>query len=155
MFLARNMIIEKEMSLIGKVIRSCSTDELLGITSDKNLNFKTHIENICCKANNKKFIFGIQSFLTLEQAEVLAEAYRLSNFRYCPLVLMLCGKGNNNLIMKTQYRCLFTCYLKYTNKDVLWLTLNGKIDIYTQNIQILITEIYKCLNKISLPFTWD
>ena len=114
MFLARNMIIEKEMSLIGKVIRSCSTDELLGITSDKNLNFKTHIENICCKANNKKFIFGIQSFLTLEQAEVLAEAYRLSNFRYCPLVLMLCGKGNNNLIMKTQYRCLFTCYLKYT-----------------------------------------
>ena len=46
MFLARNMIIEKEMSLIGKVIRSCSTDELLGITSDKNLNFKTHIENI-------------------------------------------------------------------------------------------------------------
>ena len=27
--------------------------------------------------------------------------------------------------------------------------------ISTQNIQILMTEIYKCLNKISPRFTWD
>ena len=35
------------------------------------------------------------------------------------------------------------------------LRINGKIDIHTQNIQILLTEIYNCLNKISPPFTWD
>ena len=87
MFLARNKSIEKEMSFVGKAIKSSSTVELLGITLDKNLNFKNHIENICCKANSKiKALFRIRIFLTLEQAKVLAEAYILSNFRYCPLV---------------------------------------------------------------------
>ena len=53
MFLARNKIIEKEMSFVGKAIKSSSTVELLGITLDKNLNIKCHIETICCKANNE------------------------------------------------------------------------------------------------------
>ena len=73
------------MSFVGKAIKSSSTVELLGITLDKNLNFKSHIENICCKVN-KIALFRIRSFLTLEQAKVLAEAYILPNFRYCPLV---------------------------------------------------------------------
>ena len=53
MFLARNKIIEKEMSFVGKAIKSSSTVELLGITLDKNLKIKCHTETICCKANNK------------------------------------------------------------------------------------------------------
>lgn len=48
-FLARNKSIEKEMSFVWKAIESCSTTELLSITLDKSLNFKSCIENICCK----------------------------------------------------------------------------------------------------------
>ena len=82
-FLTRNKSIEREMSFVGKAIKSSSTVELLGIALDKNLNFKSYIENICSKANNKiKVLFRIRSFLTLEQAKVLAEAYILSNLRY-------------------------------------------------------------------------
>ena len=105
MFLARNKSIKKEMSLVGKATKSSSTVELLGITLDKILNFKSHTENIR-KANNIiKALFRIRSFFTLEQAKVLAEAYiSSSNFRYCPLVWMFCGKCSNNLIMKTDYR---------------------------------------------------
>ena len=102
MFLARNNCIEMEMSFVGKAIKSSSTAELLGITLDKYLNFRSHIENICCKANNKiKALFRIRSFLTLEQAKALAEAHILSNFRYCPLVWMFYGKCSNNLMMKS------------------------------------------------------
>ena len=104
MFLARNKSIKKEMSFVGKAIKSCSTAELLGITLDKNLNFEIHIENIFCKGNNKiKAYFRIRSFLTLEQAKALAEAYILSNFRYCQFVWKFCGKCSNSLIMKTHY----------------------------------------------------
>ena len=54
------------------------------------------------KANNKtKSLFRIRKFLNLEQVEVLAEAYISSNFRYCPLISMLCGKMTDNLIVKT------------------------------------------------------
>ena len=42
------------MSFVGKVIKSSNTDELLDITLDKSLNFKSHIENICCKLSHKK-----------------------------------------------------------------------------------------------------
>ena len=52
--------IENEMSFIGITIKPSSTVELLGVTLDKNLNFKSHIENICCKANDKiKALFRI------------------------------------------------------------------------------------------------
>ena len=93
MFLSKYKNIEKNMSFDGKTIKSSDTVELLGITLDKNINFKRHIQNICRKANNKtKALLRIRKFLNLEQAQVLAEAYISSNFRYCPLIWMFCGK---------------------------------------------------------------
>ena len=43
MLLARNKS-KKEISFVGKQIKSSSTVELLGITLDKNLNLKSHIK---------------------------------------------------------------------------------------------------------------
>ena len=74
--------------------------ELLGITLYKNVNFNWHIQNICRKANTKtEFFLRIRKFLNLEQAQVLAEAYILSNYRYCALIWMFCGKISDNLIV--------------------------------------------------------
>ena len=72
------------MSFNGKSITSSDTVGLLGITLDKNFNFKWHIQNICHKANNRtKALFRMRKFLKLEQAQVLVETYIWSNFRYC------------------------------------------------------------------------
>ena len=68
---------------------------------------------------------------------------------------MFFGKCSNNLIMKTHYQCLRAIYNTQTKTYRDLLCINGKIDIHTQNIQILMTEIYKCLNKINPLFTWD
>ena len=87
MFLSKYKNIEKNMSFDGKTIKSSDTVELLGITLDKNINFNRHIQHICQKANNKtKALFRTRKFLNLEQAQVLAEAYISSNFRYFPLI---------------------------------------------------------------------
>ena len=40
------------MFFAGKTISSNKVD-LLGVALHKNINFKSHIENICCKENNK------------------------------------------------------------------------------------------------------
>ena len=72
------------MPFNGKSITSSDTVGLLGITLDKNFNFKWHIQNICHKANNRtKALFRMRKFLKLEQAQVLVETYIWSNFRYC------------------------------------------------------------------------
>ena len=56
--------------------------------------------------------------------------------------------------MKTHYRCLRAIYNTQTKTYRDLLHINGKINIHTENIQILMTEIYKCLNKIISPITW-
>ena len=68
---------------------------------------------------------------------------------------MFCGKCSNNFIIKTHYRGLRAIYNTQTKPHRDLLRINGEIDIHTQNIQILMTEIYKCLNKMSPPLTWD
>ena len=144
------------MSFDGKTIKSSDAVELLGITLDKNINFKRHIQNICHKANNKtKALFRIRKFLSLEQAQVLAEAYISSNFRYCPLISMFCGKMSDNLIAKTHYRTRRAIYDKQTRSYEGLLHLSGEKKIHTQNLQILMVEVHKCLNNISPPFIWD
>ena len=52
-FLSKYRNIEKNTSFDGKTIKSSDTIELLGITLNKNINFKRHIQNICRKANNE------------------------------------------------------------------------------------------------------
>ena len=54
MFFSIYKNIEKNMSFDRKTIKSSDTVELFGITLDKNVNFKRHIQNICRKGNNKK-----------------------------------------------------------------------------------------------------
>ena len=48
--------IEKNMSFDGKTIKSSDTVEPLGITLDKNINFKRHMQNICRKANKLFYV---------------------------------------------------------------------------------------------------
>ena len=156
MFLSKYKNIEKNMSFDGNTIKSSDTVELLGMTLDKNINFKRHIQNICRKANNKtKALLRIRKCLTLEQMQALAEAYISSNFRYCPLIWIFCGKMSDNLIVKTQYRTLRAIYDTQTQPYEELLHLSGKKKIHTQNLQILMVEVNKCLNNISLLFTWD
>ena len=156
MFLSKYKNIKKNMSFDGKAIKSSNTVELLGITLDKKFNFKRHIQNICHKANNKtKALFRIRNFLNLEHAQVLAETYISSNIKYCPLIWMFCGKMSNNLIVKTYYRILRAIHDTQTRSYEELLHLSGKKKIHTQNLQILMVEVYKCLSNISLPFTWD
>ena len=62
---------------------------------------------------------------------------------------------NDNLIVKNHYRTLRAIYDTQTRSYEELLHLSGKKKIHTQNLQILMVEVYKCLNNISPPFTWD
>ena len=104
---------------------------------------------------NDMYNIALLRIRKFEQAQVLAEVYTSSNFRYCPLIWMFCGKMNDNLIVKSHYRTLRAIYDTQTRSYQELLHLSGKKKIHTQNIQILMVEVYKSLNKICPPFTWD
>ena len=55
--------LKKNMIFAGSTIKSSDRVKLLGITLDRNINFKQHIENICYKANYKtKTLFHMMNF---------------------------------------------------------------------------------------------
>ena len=60
---------------------------LLGVTIDKKLTFKRHIENLCRKAQYKLHVLRrIRKFLTIEKAKILGNAFIDSQFNYAPLL---------------------------------------------------------------------
>ena len=66
---------------------------------------------------------------------------------------MLCGKMGDNLIVKTHYSPLRAIYDTQTRSYEELLDLSGKKKTHTQNLQILMDEVYKCLSNIRPPFT--
>ena len=68
---------------------------------------------------------------------------------------MFCSKMSGNLIVKIHYRTLRAVYNTQTRSYEELQHLSGKKKIHTQNLQIMMVEVYKCLNNISPPFTWD
>ena len=87
--------------------------------------------------------------------QVLAEAYISLNFRCRALIWMFCGKMSDNRIVETHYRTLRAiCDTQARSYEEL-LHLSRTKKSLTQNFQILILKVHKCLNNISPPFTWN
>ena len=64
---------------------------LLGITIDKKLTFKQHVENHCRKAQYKlQALRRIRNFLTIDKDKMLSNAFIDSQVNYAPLLWMFC-----------------------------------------------------------------
>ena len=86
MFLGCNNV-KVSMDIDKCKITSTDTVKLLGITLDNKLNFNSHIEGICKKANQKiSALFRIRKYLDREKAKLLSNSFVLSHFRYCSLI---------------------------------------------------------------------
>ena len=81
------------INLNGKVIPCSNEVKLLGVTTDNELKFKKHIEDLCKKASYKLHALRrIRGYLTVEKARILANAFIDSQFNYAPLIWMFAGK---------------------------------------------------------------
>ena len=79
-----------------KPIPATSTVKLLGITIDCQLKFSEHVNTLCKKANNKTSAFlRVAEYLDQDKRSILYNTFIMSNFNYCPLIWMFCGKDAN------------------------------------------------------------
>ena len=61
------------------------SEKILGITIDRNLKFKEHIENILSKAGSKLTALARLSYvLPFSKMKLLMESFVKSQFSYCP-----------------------------------------------------------------------
>ena len=67
-----------------KKIKNSYEVELLGITTDSQLKFKKHSDNLCRKASYKLHALrGIRNFLKVEKTKMLANAFINSQVKLC------------------------------------------------------------------------
>ena len=119
--------------------------KLLGITTDNELKFDDHI---CRKANSKlSALSRLARYLSMEQKKLLSMLFIEAQFKYCPLTWMFCSRSCNNKINKLHERALRLVYNDYESSFDILFNKNKSFSIHHQNIQKLMIEVYKSLNK--------
>ena len=72
-----------------------------------------------------------------------------TQFKYCLINWMFCSRSCNNKIDKLQERALRLVYDDFESSFDILLNKNKSFSIHHQNIQKLMFEVYKSLNKSS------
>ena len=123
--------------------KECDEVELLGITIDKALNFKKHIEHLCRAAQYKlDALRRIRKYLTVDKAKLLGNAFIDSQFNYAPLIWMFRHKTTYLEIQKNHHKTLKVIYRSDASYDDL-LQLSNSMSLHQQHLWFLSTEIYK------------
>ena len=73
---------------IGETITTESAEEKpLGVTLDKNLNFKSHLNPLRRKAGQKLHAFArISNYMDIEKLKIMMNTFIISQFSYCQLI---------------------------------------------------------------------
>ena len=117
--------------------------ELLGITIDKHLDFKKHIENLCWNANYKLHALRrMRKKLAVEKAKLLGNAFIDSQFNSAPLIWMFCQKTLYLKIEKIHHKTLGIIHQSnFTYCDL--LECNCSTSFHQRYLQFLLMGIYK------------
>ena len=100
-----------EIQIGDFVVKSSSTEKLLGVTIDCKLNFDSHVKHLCNKANKKlRALARVTPYMTLEKKKIIMNSFFNAQFNYCPLIWMLHSRKNNNKIKHLHERCLRLIY---------------------------------------------
>ena len=136
---------------IGKdIIWESNNVRLLGITIDNELKFEKHLEELCVKANRKLSVLTrLAKFLSADKRRTIFKAFIESQFKYCPLIWMFHSRRMNNKINKLHERSLRIVYDDYSSPFEALLEKDRSFSIHHQNIQCLLTEIFKMINGLS------
>ena len=130
------------------VIKNSKEVEILGMTLDRNMNFHTHIKNICRKAGQKlSALLRISPYLDQRKKVLFYKSMIKSQFNYCPLVWMFCSRQSN----KVHERGLRLTYRDETKDFQQILREQNETTIHQRNLQVLMTEVYKIVNTIAPP----
>ena len=120
---------------IGSItIKESNEVALLGITIDKALNFKKHIENLCCTAQHKLHALRrIRKYLSLDKAKLLGNAFIDTQFNYAPLIWIFCRKATYLKMQKINHKSLKIIYRSDASYDDL-LQLSNNVSLYQQHL---------------------
>ena len=124
--------------------------KFLGITINNELKFDDHIIKICRKANSRlSTLSRFARDLSMKQKKLLFMSFIEAQFKYCPLTWIFCSPSCSNKINKLHEKALKLVYDDCESSFDVLFNKNKSFSIHHQNIQKLMIEVYKSLNKPS------
>ena len=137
MCIGRNTENDK-FELDNLLLESSKEEVVLGVTVDNKLTFDSHIKSICRKSSQKLgALLRITNYLIQAKKKLVCSGMIKSQFSYCPLIWMFSSRKSNNLINRIH--------------AVTMLEKNKEITIHQRNLQVLIIEVYKIINRYAPP----
>ena len=111
----------------------------LGIYIDNRLNFDYHVRQLCKKTGKKLYaLTRVFKYMNIPQRKLIANAFIMSQFSYCPLIWMFNSRAMEhgiNRIHERTHRLIYPNQHQLTFKEVLE---KKRLSAYTR-------EIYKTL----------
>ena len=144
---------ELSIEVNGDVIKISDTARLLGVTIDSKLRFNECVKIICQKTNNKVKAFSrVVRYLEPQKASLLSNSFILTNFNYCPLIWMFCGKVTNDKVNSVHTLALRVSLNDSISSFEELLHIKEEVTIHERNLRILMLEVYRCMTSENPPF---
>ena len=119
---------------------------VLGITIDSKLNVNSHVSSMCNKAGRQLNVLQrLNGSLDYASRLSVYKRFIMSNFNYCPVVLMFTSKSSLSKLETTQKRALRFVLDDYTSGyyDLLKKADDG---MKIMALRFLAIGVYKCIN---------
>ena len=123
---------------------------VLGVTLDDHLKFDAHITNICIAASRQiNALKRLSKYLNERSRVLIYKSFISSNFNYCPVTWMFCGRKNVTKLEKLQERALRFVF-KDNNSSYADLLKRGNfLSLSAYRIRNLAMEVFKCFHGMN------
>ena len=111
------------------------------------------MKSLCRKANrNVSALFWAAKAIDPPNCKLLYNSFFMSNFRYCPLIWMFCGRTANKEINRVHKRALRILLKDFDASFDELLIRNEEKTVHVKNLQKLMIEVYNSLNDENRSF---
>ena len=137
-------ITNESIELGKKTLHAEAEQKLLGIITDKDLNFQSHTRSII-KTTNQKLsdLIRVAPLMTDFNKKVIFNSFIKGQFNYCPLLWMFSTRAVNHKINRLHERRPRALLNDGTSTFNDMLSKSNDTTIHVKNIQKLMIEFYK------------
>ena len=119
---------DRSVSVDPVLIKESTEEKLLGVTLDKRLSFKTHTQQLSIKASQRLHALArIAPFMDSLKLVTVMNAFKTSQFSYCPLIWMFHGRKTDHKINKIHEKALRLAYKDSVSTFEQLLTRNNSV----------------------------
>ena len=124
--------------------------KLLVVNLDKNLNYDTHIQQICKKAGNHlNTLKRLSPYISVNHRMAIFRCCILCHFQFCSIVWHFCGVGNTKKMEQIQERGLRFVYGDYTSDYDSLLCKSKMPSLKFGRERYIVNQTYKIKNNLT------